>query len=109
MQGGGWSPVGNRKVFHRGGPARSIPSIEKEGQKVEKTEYIVQMQELLNLVYSTLDTLQAQAENLMDAVAVERAALDTLARPAFFGCDHHQTGTAQEPAESPETVAAVGL
>lgn len=101
--------LATQRVVNRGGPARSIPSIEKEGQKVEKTEYIVQMQELLNLVYSTLDTLQAQAENLMDAVTVERAALDTLARPAFFGCDHHQTGTAQETAESPETVAAVGL
>lgn len=76
---------------------------------MEKTEYIVQLQELLNLVYSTLDTLQAQAENLMDAVAVERAALDTLARPAFFGCDHHQTEIEQETAKNPQSLAAVGL
>lgn len=76
---------------------------------MEKTEYIVQLQELLNLVYSTLDTLQAQAENLMDAVAVERAALDTIARPAFFGPEHHQTETAQKTAKNPETLAAVGL
>lgn len=75
---------------------------------MEKTEYIVQMQELLNLVYSTLDTLQAQAENLLDTVAVERAALDTLAAPAFNLPSHHQTVTIHLDPKNPQSIEALG-
>lgn len=54
-------------------------------------EKTVQIREIINLLYSTLDTIQATAEAVLDAAAIERAALDTLAAPAFFGENHHQT------------------
>lgn len=54
-------------------------------------EKTVQIKEIINLLYSTLDTIQATAETMLDAAAIERAALDTLAAPAFFGENHHQT------------------
>lgn len=76
---------------------------------MEKTEYIVQMQELLNLIYSTLDTLQAQAENLLDTVAIERAALDTLAAPAFSSSSHHQTVTIHIDPQNPQSIEALGV
>lgn len=56
-------------------------------------EYMTQLQEVLNLMYSTLETIQATAETMLDAVATERAALDTLAAPAFSSSVHHQTVT----------------
>ena len=60
-------------------------------------EKTVQIREIINLLYSTLDTIQATAESMLDAAAIERAALDTLAVPAIFDPIHHQT--VREPGE----------
>ena len=54
-------------------------------------EKMVQIREIINLLYSTLDTIQATAEAMLDAAAIERAALDTLAKPAFSDANQHQT------------------
>lgn len=72
-------------------------------------EYRTQLQELLNLMYSTLETIQLTAENMMDAVATERAALDTLAAPAFSVPSYHQTVTRHAAGENQQTVGAVGF
>lgn len=71
-------------------------------------EYRTQLQEIINLVYSTLDALQAQAETLLDTVAVERAALDTLAAPAFSAPIHHQTVTIHIDPKNPQSLEALG-
>ena len=72
-------------------------------------EYMIQLQEVLNLMYSTLETIQATAETMLDAVATERAALDTLAAPAFSSSCHHQTVTRKAAWEIPQTVGALGF
>lgn len=72
-------------------------------------EYMIQLQEVLNLMYSTLETIQATAETMLDAVATERAALDTLAAPAFSSSCHHQTVTGHAAGEIPQTVGALGF
>lgn len=70
-------------------------------------EYMTQLQEVLNLMYSTLETIQATAETMLDAVATERAALDTLAAPAFSSSCHHQTVTRKTAGKIPQTVGAL--
>lgn len=72
-------------------------------------EYMIQLQEVLNLMYSTLETIQATAETMLDAVATERAALDTLAAPAFSAPIHHQTVTRNAAGKIPQTVGALGV
>lgn len=72
-------------------------------------EYMTQLQEILNLMYSTLDTIQTTAETMLDAVATERAALDTLAAPAFSTPSHHQTVTRRAAWENQQTVGALGF
>lgn len=73
------------------------------------SEYMTQLQEVLNLLYSTLETIQATAETMLDAVATERAALDTLAAPVFSAPIHHQTVTLQASGKNPQTVGALGF
>lgn len=70
-------------------------------------EYRTQLQEIINLVYSTLDALQTQAETLLDTVAVERAALDTLAAPAFSAPSYHQTVTIHIDPKNPQSLEAL--
>ena len=72
-------------------------------------EYMTQLQEILNLMYSTLETIQTTAETMLDAVATERAALDTLAAPAFSSSCHHQTVTGHAAGKNPQTVGALGF
>lgn len=72
-------------------------------------EYMIQLQEVLNLMYSTLETIQGTAETMLDAVATERAALDTLAAPAFSAPIHHQTVTRNAAEKIPQTVGALGF
>lgn len=72
-------------------------------------EYRTQLQEVINLVYSTLETLQTQAENLMDTVAIERAALDTLAAPAFSAPSYHQTVTNNVEKRNAQSIGAQGI
>lgn len=73
------------------------------------SEYMAQLQEILNLMYSTLETIQTTAETMLDAVATERAALDTLAAPAFSSSCHHQTVTGHAAGKNPQTVGALGF
>ena len=71
-------------------------------------EYLIQLQEILNLVYSTLESIQTTAETMLDAVATERAALDTLAAPAFSSSSHHQTVTIHIDPKNPQSLDALG-
>ena len=71
-------------------------------------EYLIQLQEILNLVYSTLESIQTTAETMLDAVATERAALDTLAAPAFSSSSHHQTVTIHIDPKNPQSLEALG-
>lgn len=72
-------------------------------------EYMTQLQEVLNLMYSTLETIRATAETMLDAVETERAALDTLAAPAFSSSCHLQTVTRNAAGKIPQTVGALGF
>lgn len=72
-------------------------------------EYLIQLQEILNLVYSTLESIQTTAETMLDAVATERAALDTLAAPAFSSSSHHQTVTIHIDPQNPQSIEALGV
>lgn len=60
---------------------------------MEKSEYLVQLREIINLLYSSLEAMEAAATNMMDTAAIERAALDTLAKPAFSDAIQHQMVT----------------
>lgn len=73
------------------------------------SEYMIQLQEVLNLMYSTLETIQSTAETMLDTVATERAALDTLAAPAFAVPLHHQTVIDAPAGKNPQTTGALGL
>ena len=72
-------------------------------------EYMTQLQEILNLMYSTLETIQATAETMLDTVATERAALDTLAAPAFSAPSYHHSVTNNVEKRNAQSIGAQGI